>query len=649
MAPTARELAAAALIADTFFPGDGRVPCASALGVPDIMLDLAAKNPRAAERRRLELLLRGWDRRAVGLALGMRGRRFSDLDQAGRERVLLALAHSRAPQKRALFSALRFGLLVATYAAPGPTGSSPLWDELGYAAPFGVRPDAPPRPLQPLRFAQDAELAADVVVVGSGAGGGTAAGVLAAAGLDVVVLEAGEYHDDADFDGAELTAFTRFYAAAPQMSAEGQIALMAGYGVGGGTVVNYTTSFRTPDDVRAEWAGLGARQFAEQEYADSMDAVCTRLGVNTDHDRAGRRDALMQRGLEALGWHVDAMPRNVIGCEQGVECGRCGLGCRIGAKQSTAKTWLVDAAEAGARIVVGARGMRVMSAAGVATGVEARTASGHRLVVRARAVVAAGGAVQTPALLRRSGLRNPNIGRHLRLHPATAVWARYEEDVLPWTGAPQSRYSKEHRNLDGLGHGVIYETAPITAAFGSAFVPWNGAADHLARMRQLRHLAPMVVITRDRDSGSVRVGRDGEPVVHYRLSKYDAAHLHHGIVNAARIAEASGAVEVFSSHQAPVGFEPGRRGSLDTFEADARSAGYGPARMGLAALHIMGSARMGGSPDTSATNPDGETWDLRGLVVADGSCFPTASGVNPMISIESIAHMNARRLAARLA
>ncbi|CAM3238947.1 GMC family oxidoreductase N-terminal domain-containing protein [Nocardioides dubius] len=646
--PSERELAAAALIADVMVPGSGAVPSASQLGVPELMLRLAGRNPREADRRQLAMLLRAWDTRAAGLALGTRGRRFSELDPAAREQVLLGLASSRVPQKRALFSALRFGIMVAAYATPGPTGHSPLWDEVGYDAPFGVRPDAGPRPLAPLRFTDDTELSADVVVVGSGAGGGTAAGALAAAGLDVVVLEAGEYHDDADFDGSELTAFSTFYAPAPQSSVEGQIALMAGYGVGGGTVVNYTTSFRTPDDVREEWAGLGATQFAEQEYADSLDAVCARLGVNTDHDAIAPRDAKLQAGLEALGWHVDAMPRNVKGCDQGVECGRCGMGCRLGAKQSTAKTWLVDAAQAGARIVVGARAMRVTQALGRADGVEAVTVSGHRLTVRARAVVVAAGAIQTPALLRRSGLGNPNIGRHLRLHPATAVWARYDEDVLPWTGSLQSRFSQQDRDLDGNGYGVIYETAPITVAFGAAFVPWHGGAAHAERMRQLRTLAPMVVIDRDRDSGEVRVGKDGEPVVHYRLSQRDTAHLHRGIVNAARIAEASGALEIFSTHQRPVGYAPGRHGSIATFEADALAAGYDPGRVGLAALHIMGSARMGGAPEMSALNPDGEVWELPGLVVADGSCFPTASGVNPMISIEAIAHMNARRLAARL-
>ncbi len=646
---SARQLASAALLADTFVPAADGLPSGSELGAVQVMLDMTAANPRKADRRQLEMLLNIWDTRAFGLLTRGRPTKFSSLSQEEREAFMLSLATSRVTQKRALYSALRFGLMVASYSSPGPTGTSPLWSQrVGYDAPFGIRPDAPPRPLNPMRFENDTELSCDVVIVGSGAGGGTAAGVLAQAGLDVVVLEAGEYHDDADIDGAELTAFTQFYAPAPTMTAEGSIAFMQGYGVGGGTVVNYTTSFRTPDDVRAEWAAIGARQFAEQEYTDALDAVYTRLGVNHDHGSPGVRDAILQRGCEKLGWHIEPTPRNVIGCEQDVECGRCGLGCRIGAKQSTAKTWLVDAANAGARIYVGTRAMKVTTASGKATGVEAVTKEGHRITVKARAVVSAGGSLQTPALLKRSGLGNVNIGKYLRLHPATAVWGRYEEDVLPWTGPPQSRYSKEHRDLDGDSYGVIYETAPITAAFGSGFIPWYGGAAHAERMRQLANLAPVAVIIRDRDAGEVKVGRDGEPVAHYKLSERDAAHLHRGVVGAAEIAEAAGAVEIFSPHYRPVGYEPGKRGSLGEFSKAAKAEGYAPGRLGLAALHIMGTARMGGTPETSATNPDGETWDIRGLVVADGSCFPTASGVNPMISIESISYMNAKRLAARL-
>ncbi|RHW25510.1 oxidoreductase [Nocardioides immobilis] len=643
---TAREREAMRLICDTFAPGDGAgVPAASEVGAVDLALRVAAANPRAPEVRQLRLLLRAWDTRPLALALTGRAQRFSQLDQAGRERFLLALSDSGSAPKRALFGALKGAALLPYYLKGGPA----VWDPMGYPGPLGPTDAVPTLALAPLRASTDADLTCDVVVVGSGAGGGTAAGVLAAAGLDVVVLEAGDYHDERHFDGGEETGFLTLYALAPQATAEGQIGLLAGRGLGGGTVVNYTTSFRTPDHVRQEWAGLGAKQFAGEEYGAALDAVCARLGVNTDHDRAAPRDAILERGATKLGWSSEAMPRNVIGCDQGIECGRCGMGCRLGAKQSVTKTWLVDAADAGARIYTGVTVRRVTQANGRATGVEAVSAEGHRVTVRSRAVVAAAGAIQTPALLQRSGLRNPNVGSHLRLHPATAVWGLMDEVVEPWVGAMQSRYVNTLTDLDD-GYGVLFETAPLTPGFGSGFVSWRGADAFRRQMNELRDSLGVAVILRDRDSvGTVRTGRDGEPVVRYRLSGYDAEHLVQGLVGGARIAEAAGARRITTSHHRTVGYEPGVRGSLETFEQDIRAEGLDPGRLALAALHIMGSARMGGSPATSATDPDGQTWDLPGLYVADASCFPMSSGVNPMISIEAIAYMNATRLADRLA
>ncbi|MGO4257728.1 GMC family oxidoreductase [Marmoricola sp. RAF53] len=622
------------------------IPAASAVGAPELALEMAAMNPREADLKQLRTLLNLWDSRFLGLALTGRPRRFSDLSQADREAVLLSLSDSRVGAKRALFQGLKGAALGPYYIAGGPA----LWDTFGYPGPLGVRADAPPSPITPLRAGPNTDISCDVVIVGSGAGGGTAAGVLAAAGLDVVVLEAGEYHDENDFDGDERTGFTRLYAAAPQSTAEGQIALVAGRGLGGGTVVNYTTSFRTPDRVRAEWAALGTPQFVEDEYADAMDAVCERLGVNTEHDLAAPRDAVLERGAKALGWHSAAMPRNVKGCDMGVECGRCGMGCRIGAKQSVTKTWLEDAAAAGARIYTGVRARTVTTSNGRATGVVGVSADGHHVTVRARAVIAAAGAIQTPALLHRSGLTNPNIGRYLRLHPATAVWGLMDEKVEPWVGSTQSRYVNDLTDLDGNGYGILFETAPLTPAFGSAFVNWRSGADHLRRMGELGHQLGVAVILRDRDpGGTVKTGKDGEPVVRYTLSAADSEHLVQGLVGGARIAEAAGARRIQTTHHRDVVYEPGKRGSLASFEADIRRETVEPARLSLAALHIMGSARMGGSPDMSAVNPDGRTWEVDGLYVADASCFPTSSGVNPMISIESIAYMTAKRLAATLA
>jgi choline dehydrogenase-like flavoprotein len=263
-------------------------------------------------------------------------------------------------------------------------------------------------------------------------------------------------------------------------------------------------------------------------------------------------------------------------------------------------------------------------------------------------VVVAAGAIQTPALLRRSGLRNDNIGRHLRLHPAAAVFGVFEEEIRPWEGGLQTRICRRHSDLDGDGYGVIYETGPIHPGLATGFMSWRGAANHRATMLDFARSNAIGIITRDRDSGTVSVDRGGEPIVNYRLSDYDAAHLHTGFEGAASILEAAGAQRIFSGHQAGVSYEPGRRGSHADFAAASRAAGYGPGQCSLGALHIMGSARMGGSPQTSATNPDGATWEAANIVVADASCFPTASGVNPMVSIEAIAYMNAKRLAAQL-
>jgi hypothetical protein len=224
-----------------------------------------------------------------------------------------------------------------------------------------------------------------------------------------------------------------------------------------------------------------------------------------------------------------------------------------------------------------------------------------------------------------------------------------EERVDPWVGSMQSRYVNALTDLDGHGYGILYETAPLTPAFGSGFVNWRGGLDHLRRMGELGHMLGVAVILRDRDpGGSVKVDRTGEPIVRYKLSPGDSEHLIQGFVGAARIAEAAGATRIQTTHHRDVSYEPGKRGSIESFEADIRRETLKPARLVLAALHIMGSARMGGAATSSAVDPDGQTWDLEGLYVADGSCFPTSSGVNPMISIESIAYMTAKRLAARL-
>jgi long-chain-alcohol oxidase len=645
---TSRQWRALEVICDTFVPGDG-LPAASELGAPEAFVRVLEHNPRRADRRAIGALLAAWDSRLLGLVSGVGFRRFSQLSHPRREQALLSWCDSRLWPRRAAFQALRRAAVLMYYLVPGEEEPNPVWEAMGYPGVLGRMPGRPPKQIEPLEIAQDCTLDCDVCVVGSGAGGGTAAGVLAAAGLDVIVLEAGDYLDDGDFDGAELDGYRRMYLDHGATATFDQgMGLLAGACLGGGTTVNFSTSFRTPGDVREEWARHGVPAFASDEYGASLDAVCARLGVTEDRSEPSARDVLMQRGLEALGWHVGVMPRNVgPACDQGKICGHCGYGCPLGAKQSTVKTWLADAHRAGARILVLTRAMRVLVERGRARGVEARTAGGQRVTVRSRAVVVAGGAIQSPALLRRSGLSNLNIGKHLRVHPTTGLAGIFDEEVRPWEGTLQAIYSDQHRDLRG-GYGVKYESAALHPSVLGTFIPWRGARAHAEIMRSLRHIVPIPVIVRDRGGGTVNVDRRGEPVVRYRLSRFDLRHLRVGFEGAARILEAAGARRIVSAHARGVGYEPGRGSSVEDFCRRADAAGWRRGQCVMYSAHIMGSVRMGGSPKISATNPEGETWEVSRLYVWDGSSFPTASGVNPMVSIEAIAHMGASRLAAQL-
>jgi choline dehydrogenase-like flavoprotein len=646
---TPRQERALADICDTFCPGGDGVPTARELGVPAAVQEAVALNPRASERRQLAMLLSLWDTPVMGALGGAGLKRFGSLPSEERERVLLAWGDATSPQRRAVFHALRKAALLFYYMLPGAEGRNPAWDAIGYDGPLGQLPDAPPKALQPEAIGRDTTLDCDAVIVGSGAGGGAAAGVLGQAGLDVVVIEAGDYYDDEDFDGSELGALTRYYMGAPNATHDQSVGLLAGACLGGGTVVNYTTSFRTPDDVRDEWAGYGVPAFTSEQYTESLDAVCERLGVSQEYNTPSTRERKLQAGCVELGWHVDAMPRGVRNCAQGKECGYCGLGCRVGAKQSVVKTWLADATQAGStRVVVRTKVDRVLIEAGAARGVQGRTVEGHAVTVRARAVIVASGAIHTPALLRRSGLQNPNIGRHLKLHPANAVWGIFDEELKTWEGVMQALYSDQHRDLHD-GYGVKYETAANHPHLFIPFVPWRSQRQHFSLMQGLGGSVPIGVLLRDRDGGEVRVGRDGEPVVRYALSPFDTSHLRTGIEGAAQILEAAGAQRIISSQTKWVSYDPGVSGSRERFMAEADAAGYGPGQVTLGSFHIMGSARVGGSPASSACDPTGQTWDVRSLYVMDGSSFPTASGVNPQISIQAIAHMNSRELASRLA
>src|SRR3989440_10238175 len=284
-------------------------------------------------------------------------------------------------------------------------------------------------------------------------------------------------------------------------------------------------------------------------------------------------------------------------------------------------------------------------AAGVRATVRQPGMPAFTLIVRSRAVVAAAGAIGTPALLLRSGVRAPAVGKWLRLHPSTAVSGIFDEPLRPWEGTLQAIYSDEFVDLDGSHFGPKIESAPLHPALLALVTPWR-KPDHYQRlMRQLPNLSLTGILLRDSGSGRV-IDRDGTPSVDYRLSSHDLAHMRKGIEVGARILEAAGAKEIFTSQSAYVTYRPGQRGGIDGFMNEVDRNGYKPGQMGYVSFHQMGSCRMGNEPTTSVIGPDHRAHAVKGLFVADGSAFPSASGVNPMITIMAMAHRASRFIAA---
>ncbi|HEX9728636.1 MAG TPA: FAD-dependent oxidoreductase [Gemmatimonadales bacterium] len=611
------------------------------------VIEMVERLPDPSDRRRLERLLTALDSRIASAVLGGGFHRFTRLAPARREQVLVRWSRSAFPMQRAGFQALKRLVHVAYACWPLEDGSHPAWKASGYPGPLS-QPAEQIDALPTLTIDGDTTLDCDVVVVGSGAGGGVVAGLLAEAGRDVIVLEKGGNPGSREMTQVEGDMVrSLFLDGGTLMTQSGSMPILAGSCLGGGTVINWTSSFALPHAVREEWSdrsGLGL--FISKRFDESIDRVSARLNVGTEWTTPSVRDQILERGLRKLGWHVAPIPRNVTACREGLECGYCGYGCRHGAKNSTTKTYLASAARLGARMIIGCDARRVLVSTGRATGVEALVmADGrrHRLTVRANTVVAACGAIHTPALLIRSGLTNKAIGRNLHLHPVTAVAGLFPERVEPWSGSLQTRYSEEFAYLDGP-YGFRCETGPVHYALPASAFGWGGAAAWRTDIARLAHTSVCGILTRDRDAGRVHVSRDGRPRVVYDVSRHDATHMREGVWTAAQVLAAAGATELFTLQTPPTRIKTDRDGWLDRFMATADRAGYAKFHMSGISFHQMASAAMGLDPGNSVIGETGEAHEVKGLYVADGSAFVTSSGVNPMLTIMAIADHVARRM-----
>ena len=466
----------------------------------------------------------------------------------------------------------------------------------------------------------------DACVIGSGAGGAVVAKELAEGGMNVAILEEGDWWDTDEFSARPREMMRRLYRDAGQIATLGtpSIVVPLGVGIGGTTIVNSATCFRTPARVLERWrSDFGLEQLDPERLEPFFRRVERQLNVSQVPARiAGENAAIVRRGAEALGLSGDYLFRNVRGC---VGSGVCAYGCPTGAKQHVGLVFVPQAWGAGATSYTGARAERVVVDSGRVREVVARTTGGGRLRVACEHAIVACGSLHTPLLLRSSGVgaRSGELGRNLSIHPATAVRAVFDEPVRMWDGVPQSYYVDEY-----AGEGIMLEGIagpPDHVAFSTP----RGGDEHRELMLAAERTSMFGVMVSDESRGRVRAVL-GKPQVRYDLIDRDVARFKRGIEVLTDIYWAAGAKEVV----VPITGVPTLRDGDSTPLRNHRIAARD---LYLMAFHPLGTARAGAAPSRSVVDGDLRVHGVAGLHVADGSVVPSSLGVNPQITIMTLA------------
>jgi len=646
-----------AALAEGFVPGGGAARAEAAERAFATVVD-----PELVSQ--LRLVLRLIETRTGSLLIGGRAAKFSSLRGEQRDAYLQHWVQHRIPLMRSAASALRKLLCFLAYADADEPGDPKLRSRLESIG-YNPKPNAATREYSKLVAfdpQQAQRIAVDVLVIGSGAGGGSVARDLAQAGKRVMVIESGALYDERTFPTRERDAYERLYLDSGFTATDdAHIAILAGGTVGGGTTVNWMTSIPVPDRVRDEWEEQhGVTGIASPRFKKDLNEVLREVGAQPSID-IPPKDAALIRGAVARGWSGERIQINRAECD---DCGTCPFGCKRGSKQSTLRLHLPQAMEAGAHLIPDCKAERLIISNGAVRGAMTtygtRSGSPRTLEIIAPQVVVSGGALRTPLLLRRSGLTHPAIGQNLRLHPVTLAAGIFPEKIEMWRGTMQAAKSEEFIAPTEDRNGYIIESAPGHPGLLALGIPWTGRDEHQRLMKLAPKIAPFLAIAKDDGGGRISETRNGFAKIEYRTTPRDERTLRAALGSLVRMAESAGAEEVIAAGSPPIAWR--RSDGVEAFEVLERRLtrfDFSPNRGTVFSAHQMGTARMGGDPVDHACDPYGRVRSssrpratdphggiIKGLYVADGSLFPTAIGVNPMITILALAKRVARTVLA---
>ncbi len=491
---------------------------------------------------------------------------------------------------------------------------------------------------------QDLTLSCDVCIVGSGAGGAFVAAKLAKAGKKVIVLEDGGFHQSDTFDMTERHGAKLYQDSGARATADSAITVYQGRAVGGTTVVNWTTCFRTPERVFDHWhEHHGVEGITHKALVPHWETIERELNVTKmTREQTNKNNLVTYDGLTKLGWHADFLRRNVKNC---AHTGYCGMGCPIDAKQSMLVTKIPEAVKAGADVYANAWVQSIQRDGRKCTAVVAKIKdpqldrkNGVTLTVKSKLTVLAGGAINTPAILLRSGVNaNGRTGLRTYLHPSVAVVGVHADLIEAYVGSPQYVHSEQFvaRGADKMG--MLLEGGPIFPMSVGSFAPSFGEEKQRV-MELLPYMSLTLALLHDGfdlknqdEGGTVSLKANGAPRLDYPFTERFMEGLRTGAQVCARVQFAGGAKQAVSQH--PLYLK--NASEVDSLLAQA---GYGPNQMNVGSAHVMGGCPMGKHERTSVV--DSRTLRHHGfdnLFVIDGSVYPTSLTVNPQLSIYGLA------------